>query len=104
MKDGLKSFAQISVELAEAKVKLPSGHKEIKSDSVKVGGKLTSIVYTSYKNKVSVFVNGEDFTAGTPYKDLKTAEKEFKDIKKIMQQMSEETGVSIEEIVNEINI
>lgn len=99
----MKSFSQISVELLEAKVKLPSGHKEIKADSVKVSGKKVDIVYTSYKGKVSVFVNGEDFTGGAPYKDIKTAEKEFKDIKKIMQQMSEETGVSIEEIVNEIN-
>ena len=39
---------------------------------------------------------------GSPYKDLAAAEKEFKDIKQVMQQMAEE-GVTIEEIINEIN-
>ena len=89
-------------ELNEAKVKLPSGHKELKTDIVKVGGKPATITYTIAKGKVSVFVNGEDFTGGSPYKNLAAAEKEFKDIKQVMQQMAEE-GVTIEEIINEIN-
>lgn len=98
----MKSFVRISRELNEAKVKLPSGHKELKTDIVKVGGKPTTITYTIAKGKVSVFVNGSDFTGGSPYKNLAAAEKEFKDIKQVMQQMAEE-GVTIEEIINEIN-
>ncbi len=103
----MKSFVRISRELNEAKVKLPSGHKELKTDIVKVGGKPTTITYTTAKGRVSVFVNGSDFTGGhywggSPYKDLAAAEKEFKAIIKTMQQMAEE-GVTIEEIINEIN-
>ena len=99
----MKSFSTIAKELHEAKFKLPSGHKELEKDSVKVGGKLVDIVYAMHKNKVHAFVNGENFTGDAPYKDLKTAKKEFKDIKQIMKNMGEEFGVNIEEIVNEIN-
>ena len=99
----MKSFASVSLELHEAKFKLPSGHKELKSDSVKVSGKLVDIVYAMSKGKVHAFVNGQNFTGTSPYKDLKSAEKEFKDIKNIMQNMGEEFDVTIEEIVNEIN-
>ena len=47
----MKSFASVSLELHEAKFKLPSGHKELKSDSVKVSGKLVDIVYAMSKGK-----------------------------------------------------
>ena len=99
----MKSFTTMVQELQEAKFKLPSGHKELKSDSVKVSGKLVDIVYAMSKGKVHAFVNGQNFTGTSPYKDLKSAEKEFKDIKKIMTNMGEEFDVTIEEIVNEIN-
>ena len=90
-------------ELNEAKFKLPSGHKELERDSVKVSGKNVDIVYADFKGKVHAFVNGRNFTGTSPYKDLKSAKKEFKDIKQIMRNMGEEHGVTIEEIVNEIN-
>jgi hypothetical protein len=90
-------------ELHEAKFKLPTGHKELKHDTVNVGGKNVDIVFAMHKGKVHAFVNGKNFTGTSPYKDLKSAEKEFKDIKLVMRNMGEEFGVSIEEIVNEIN-
>lgn len=90
-------------ELNEAKFKLPSGHKELERDSVKVSGKNVDIVFAMKKGKVHAFVNGQNFTGTSPYKDLKSAKKEFKDIKQIMRNMGEEYGVTIEEIVNEIN-
>ena len=99
----MKSFSTIAQELHEAKFKLPSGHKELESDSVKIGGKLVDIVYAMSKGKVHAFVNGQNFTGTSPYKDLKSAKKEFKDIKKIMKNMGEDFDVTIEEIVNEIN-
>lgn len=99
----MKSFTTMVEELNEAKFKLPTGHKEVDRDSVKVGGKNVDIVYSIHKNKVHAFVNGENFTGDSPYRDLKTAKKEFKDIKKIMRNMGEEFGVNIEEIINEIN-
>jgi len=99
----MKSFSAIAQELHEAKFKLPSGHKELEHDSVKIGGKLVDIVYAMSKGKVHAFVNGQNFTGTSPYKDLKSAKKEFKDIKKIMKNMGEDFDVTIEEIVNEIN-
>jgi len=99
----MKSFSTIAKELHEAKFKLPSGHKELEKDSVKVGGKLVDIVYAMSKGKVHAFVNGQNFTGTSPYKDLKSAKKEFKDIKQIMKNMGEDFDVTIEEIVNEIN-
>ena len=42
----MKSFAEITVELNEAKFKLPRGHKELKRDVVKIGGKDIVITYT----------------------------------------------------------
>jgi len=99
----MKSFTTMVQELQEAKFKLPSGHKELKTDMVKINGKNVDIVFAMSKGKVHAFVNGQNFTGTSPYKDLKSAEKEFKDIKKIMTNMGEEFDVTIEEIVNEIN-
>tara|TARA_B100001173_G_scaffold310627_1_gene325642 strand:+ start:2495 stop:2803 length:309 start_codon:yes stop_codon:yes gene_type:complete len=99
----MKSFSTVARELQEAKFKLPKGHKELENDSVKIGGKLVDIVYAMSKGKVHAFVNGQNFTGTSPYKDLKSAKKEFKDIKKIMKNMGEDFDVTIEEIVNEIN-
>lgn len=99
----MKSFTTMVEELNEAKFKLPTGHKEVDRDNVNVGGKNVDIVYAMCERKVHAFVNGENFTGDAPYKDLKTAKKEFKDIKQIMKNMGEEFGVNIEEIVNEIN-
>ncbi len=100
----LKSFNAVQLELNEAKIKLPSGSKELKVDVAKVGGKKVSISYVQNKrNKVDVYLDGSLFSGDAPYKDLKAAENEMKSIKKIMQNMSEE-GINIEEIINEINI
>ena len=48
----MKSFNTIAKELHEAKFKLPSGHKELEKDSVKVSGKLVDIVFSMRKGKV----------------------------------------------------
>ena len=100
----VKSFKAVQLELNEAKIKLPSGSKELKVDVAKVGCKKISISYVQNKrNKVDVYLDGNLFSGDSPYKDLKAAEKEMKDIKKVMLNMSEE-GINIEEIINEINI
>ena len=99
----MKSFAEITVELNEAKFKLPRGHKELKRDVVKIGGKDIVITYTEYRGKVHVYVDGQSF-GGATYKDLKSAEKEMKSMKEVIKTMSEEENIDIEEIFNEINI
>jgi len=97
----MKSFADVSRDLYEAKFKLPRGHEEVKKDSVKAGGKKVDIVYTEYRGKIHVYLNGDSL--GTPWKNMKTAEKEMKDVKQVMKQMSEEDNLDLEEIANEIN-
>ena len=99
----MKSFAEITVELNEAKFKLPRGHKELKRDDVKIAGKDIVITYTEYRGKVHVYVDGQSF-GGATYKDLKSAEKEMKSMKEVIKTMSEEENIDIEEIFNEINI
>lgn len=100
----VKSFNVLSNELNEAKLKLPTGSKELKSDSVRIGSKKVMVSYAqNRKNRVDVYMDGNLFSGDNSYKDLKAAEKEMKDIKKIMSTMSEE-GITVEEIINEINI
>lgn len=97
----MKTFADVSRDLYEAKFKLPRGHEEVKRDSVKAAGKKVDIVYSEYRGKVHVFLNGDSL--GEPWKNLKVAEKEMKDVKKVMKQMSEEDDIDLEEIANAVN-
>jgi len=100
----MKSFLTMSRELHEAKFKVPNGEKELKRDIEKLGGKRVEITFTQdKKGRFHVYLNGDDFTGGNPYKDMKTAEKETKDMKKIMLQMSYD-GINTGDILDEINI
>jgi|TARA_B110000211_G_scaffold209825_1_gene247433 hypothetical protein len=100
----MKTFAEMSQILHEAKFKIASGEKELSKETAKIGGKKVNIVYVQNKrNKVDVYMDGNKFSGDMPYKDLKSAQKEMKSIKKVMSQMSEE-GISIGEIIDEINI
>ena len=66
----------MSQELNEAKFKAPRGQKEVKRDIEKVGGKKIEIVFTQdKKGKIHVYLNGDDFTGGNPYKDMKQQRK-----------------------------
>ena len=100
----MKTFAEMSQILHEAKFKIASGEKELSKETAKIGGKKVNIVYVQNKrNKVDVYMDGNKFSGDMSYKDLKSAQKEMKSIKKVMSQMSEE-GISIGEIIDEINI
>lgn len=88
------------MELNEAKkFKLPSGHKELKIDNIKAGGKNYVIPYTQKGKEVFAFVNANETG---PYSNLKDAEKSVKELAKLFKQMNFE-GVTEEEIFNEIN-
>ncbi len=95
----MKPFSQVARELYEAKFKLPRGHKELKIDQMKVGGKNYTVTYSQLKKEVWAFVNANETG---PYKDLKDAEKSVKELSKLFKQMEFE-GVQEEEIFNEIN-
>ena len=96
-----KTWDQIITILNEAKFKLPSGQKEVKKSTEKVGSKTLDIRFGEDKRgKIHVYVN--TVSMGDPYRNMKEAEKEMKNIKMVMKQMNEE-DISLEEILGVIN-
>ena len=96
-----KTWTQLRVELDEAKFKIPSGQKELKRSKERAGREQLDIIYAEdRRGKVHVYVDG--VSMGDPYRNLKDAEKEMKDIKKVMMQMRED-NISLEEILGAIN-
>ena len=96
-----KTWTQLRVELNEAKFKLPRDQKELKRSKERAGREQLDIIYAEDKRgKVHVYVDG--VSMGDPYRNLKDAEKEMKDIKKVMMQMRED-NISLEEILGAIN-
>jgi len=98
----MKTFQQISKELNEAKFKLPSGHKELKSEIVKVGSKKYDLTFTQKGSRVHVWIDGMD--TGEEYRDLKAAENETKNIKAVLLQMGEDFSFDQLGDFNETNI
>ena len=100
-----KTWKQITTILNEAKFKLPKSQKEVKRDTTKVSGKTVDITYAEdRRGKIHVYIDRTSM--GDPYRNMKEAEKEMKNIKVLMKQMGEE-NISKEEIlgvINEINI
>jgi hypothetical protein len=100
-----KTWEQITTILNEAKFKLPRDQKEVKKQTERVAGKTLDIRYGEDKRgKVHVYIDG--VSMGDPYRNMKEADKEMKNIKNVIRQMGEE-NISKEEIlgvINEINI
>ena len=96
-----KSWTQITIELNEAKFKLPKDQTEVKKEVQKVGGRTLDIRFGEDKRgKVHVYIDG--MLMGDPYKNMKLAQKDMKNIKKVIMQMREE-NISAEEILGVIN-
>jgi len=96
-----KSWTQITTELNEAKFKLPKDQKEVKKEVQKVGGRTLDIRFGEDKRgKIHVYIDG--MLMGDPYKNMKLAQKDMKNIKKVIMQMGEE-NISAEEILGVIN-
>ena len=100
-----KTWEQITTILSEAKFKLPRDQKEVKKQTEKVACKTLDIRYgEDRRGKVHVYIDG--VSMGDPYRNMKEADKEMKNIKNVIRQMGEE-NISKEEIlgvINEINI
>lgn len=100
-----RTWEQITTILSEAKFKLPRDQKEVKKETEKVSGKTLDIRFGEDKRgKIHVYVDG--VSMGDPYMNIKAADKEMKNIKNVIRQMSEE-NISKNEIlgvINEINI
>lgn len=96
-----KSWTQITTELNEAKFKLPKDQTEVKKEVQKVGGRTLDIRFGEDKRgKIHVYIDG--MLMGDPYKNMKLAQKDMKNIKKVIMQMGEE-NISAEEILGVIN-
>ena len=99
----MKSFQQMTLELNEAKLKLPVGHKQLKNEVVSVGNKNYDLSYSQKGNDVFVFLEGMD--TGDVYEDLKSAEAQMKDIKDVLKSMGESFSIEeFKELFNETNI
>ena len=84
-----KTWKQISATLNEAKFKLPRDQKEVKKSTEKVGGKTLDVRFGEDKRgKIHVYIDG--VSMGDPYKNMKEADKEMKNIKNVIRQMGEE--------------
>ena len=96
-----KTWEQITTILSEAKFKLPRDQKEVKKQTEKVAGKTLDIRYgEDRRGKVHVYIDG--VSMGDPYRNMKEADKEKKNIKNVIRQMGEE-NISKEEILGVIN-
>lgn len=85
----------------EAKFMIPLGHTELKREIFSVGGDNINIVYTQCEEGITVFLNGQDIQE--TFEDEESLKIGMQSVKKMLKDMSEE-GISIEGIVNEINI
>jgi len=95
-----KTWEQITTILNEAKFKFPRDQKEVKKSTEKVGSKTLDVRFGEDKRgKVHVYIDG--VSMGDPYRNMKEAEKEMKNIKNVIRQMGEE-NISKEEILNVI--
>ena len=95
-----KTWEQITTILNEAKFKLPRDQKEVKKSTEKVGGKTLDVRFGEDKRgKLHVYIDG--VSMGDPYKNMKDADKEMKNIKNVIKQMGEE-NISKEEILDVI--
>ena len=84
-----KTWEQITSILNEAKFKLPRDQKEVIKSTEKVGGKTLDVRFGEDKRvKIHVYIDG--VSMGDPYKNMKDADKEMKNIKNVIRQMGEE--------------
>ena len=91
----------MSEELHEAKFDCPEGHVVIKREVEKFGEETINIIYTECEEGITVFLNGQDIQE--TFEDEESLKVGMQSVKKMLQDMSEE-GISIEELINEINI
>ena len=97
----MKRFSDVVQELHEAKFNCPEGHEIIKREKLKFGEETINIIYTECKEGITVFLNGQDIQE--TFEDQESLKIGMQSVKKMLQDMSEE-GISIEELINEINI
>jgi hypothetical protein len=83
----MHKFSTFQNVLDEAVFKLPRGHKKLKSNKERIVGKVYDVIFTQKGKDIFVFVDGQETG---PYKDLKDAESNVKDLVKLFKQMKAE--------------
>ncbi len=97
----MKTFSDMSEELLEAKFVAPEGHVVIKREVEKFGEETINIIYTECEEGITVFLNGQDIQE--TFEDEESLKVGMQSVKNMLKDMADE-GISIEGIVNEINI
>ena len=91
----------MSEELHEANFVCPEGHVVIKREKLIFGEETINIIYTECEEGITVFLNGQDIQE--TFEDEESLKVGMQSVKKMLKDMAEE-GISIEGIINEINI
>ena len=91
----------MSEELHEAKFVAPEGHVVINREVEKFGEETINIIYTECEEGITVFLNGQDIQE--TFEDEESLKVGMQSVKNMLKDMADE-GISIEGIVNEINI
>ena len=91
----------MSEELHEAKFDSPECHVVIKREVEKFGEETINIIYTECEEGITVFLNGQDIQE--TFEDEESLKVGMQSVKNMLKDMADE-GISIEGIVNEINI
>ena len=97
----MKRFSDVAQELHEANFNCPEGHEVIKREKLIFGEETINIIYTECEEGITVFLNGQDIQE--TFKDAESLKVGMQSVKNMLKDMADE-GISIEGIVNEINI
>ena len=97
----MKRFSDVAQELHEANFICPEGHEVIKREKLKFGEETINIIYTECEEGITVFLNGQDIQE--TFEDEESLKVGMQSVKNMLKDMADE-GISIEGIVNEINI
>jgi hypothetical protein len=97
----MRSFSEVRKELVESISVIPENFFILERDSFRLGEEIVNVVFAREGKNVNIFLNNklldEDFSS------VKSAKEEFKNIHNMMNEMINE-GISLGEILNEINI
>jgi hypothetical protein len=97
----MKTFSSISNELREAKYTIPAGFFPMRRNTLRFCGESVDVAFVVRKGLTHIVLNGNVLEES--YEDLKVAEREFKLIRHMMEEMVKE-DIPFGEIINEINI
>lgn len=97
----MKSFSSVLTELNESRKDIPFNAFEVKRNFVEIGEQRVNVVLTRTNEDFNIIIDGNKLSES--FTSVREAEKEFNNIRIIMNDLIEK-DTKIEEIINEINI